>query len=191
MSARFPALPSGSSSALNDLDAQIERHHGVNTNFVYKDSNGNPIGPFSILAYTPDLFKPFMDFGEALLHQPGLTSRMRELAILAVTAAYPTPFVAYAHVRIAEKIDPPLTPEQTDAACKGILPPGLQDKEATAYKVSLIMARGVGTLPEEEWKSAESLLGKESVARIAHFVGFYLYACSLMRMGEVGLPDSD
>ena len=130
-------------------------------------------------------------FGDALLHQSSLTLRMRELAILAVAAVHPTPFVTYAHSHIAQTAPANLSPLQTDSACKGVTPQGLNEKDIMTYETARAMAKGVGMINEEEWRRAEGVLGKEMVARIGHVVGFYLYSCSLMRLGEVGVPTAE
>ena len=132
-----------------------------------------------------------MAFGEAILHQKSLSLRMRELAILAVTAAFPTPFVQYAHKRIAATLEPKLTTEQTSAACEGYTPLGLSEEESVAYDTALVMARGAGALSEEQWERADKALGKQITARIGHVVGFYLHSGTLLRMGDVGIPESE
>ena len=126
--------------------------------------------------------------GNSILHQPSLTQRMRELAILAVIAAWPTPFVEYAHRRIAETLNPRLSEEQINAACKGDKPSNLTEEEEITYETALSMARGIGSIEDELWKKAESKLGTEGMARLGHVVGFYLYSCCLLRLGRVGVP---
>ncbi|KAI9707926.1 MAG: hypothetical protein M1820_004345 [Bogoriella megaspora] len=187
---RFPPTFSSSSSTASDVDALIAKSYGDHPQSLYEDSNGDPIRPFSILSYTYDLFAPFITFSEAILDQPGLLPRMRELAVLAVTAVHPTPFVAHAHSRIATGLVTPLLTKQTDDARKGITPSGLHEKEGVAYETALLMAKGIGTLSEAEWKRGEIALGKEGMARLGQIVGFYLYACCLMRLGEEGVPKS-
>ena len=131
-----------------------------------------------------------MGLGESILHQPLLTTRMRELAIYAVVAVYPTPFVEYAHRSIGRNLKPELSPEQIESACSGSTPSGLAEIEEVAYETALALAKGVGTISDEAWAMAEVKLGKEGLARIGHVVGVYIYSCSLLRLGEIPAPDT-
>ena len=52
MSKRFPANTDPSRPSITDtLDAELAKQYGAKPNFKYKDANGNPIGPFAVLAY--------------------------------------------------------------------------------------------------------------------------------------------
>ena len=140
-----------------------------------------------------------MTTGERILHQPLLTARMRELCILAVTAAHPAPFVAYAHRRIGAALDPaPLTTETTAQACRGTLgdttplpPADLTDDEVVVYRAALRMAKNVGEMTDKDFEEVEVRVGKEGVARIAHVVGWYLGVCLLCRLGKVEVPEEE
>ena len=129
-----------------------------------------------------------MSAGDRILHQPLITPRIRELAILAVTATHPTGFVEYSHRGICQTLESSFSPEQTEALCNGITPSGLTEVEQTAHEAALVMARGVGTMTDEQFATAKAKLSKEMLARIAQLVGFYLYVCSLARLGDVEVP---
>ena len=139
-------------------------------------------------SHTPDLLNPVLDFGASLAHQQNLSPRIRELAIFAVVATYPTPYVEYAHSGIAQTLEQKLESAQIEAACSGATPASLSEREAVAYKTALVLARNMGTLTDEQWSRAERVLGREGVTRVANVVGFYLHMALVMRMGEVGVP---
>jgi hypothetical protein len=128
-----------------------------------------------------------MEIGDAVLTQTGLDSRSRELAILAVCSVYSIPFIQYAHCRIASRFG--LTDSQIKDACSGTTPAGLTDEaERVVYEMSLELASSRGPLSGESWARAEKVLGREKVARVGHTVGFYLYAGSIMRLGNIVPP---
>lgn len=169
------------------FESEVQKHHGDKPNFQYKDENGAPIGPFAVLSYTPDLFQSFMALGDAILNQPGLAPRSRELAILAVTAVYDVPFVMYAHSRIASTAG--FSEEQVTLACEGTTPTGLTESEVITYETALDLARSKGSLDENSWLVAQKELGKENAARLAHVVGLYLYVGAILRLGAIRAPN--
>ena len=57
MSKRFP--PTDTNTVTTDLDVEVQKHHGDNPNFTYKDARGSPMGPFAVMAYR--LFLPSND----------------------------------------------------------------------------------------------------------------------------------
>ena len=209
MSQRFPPIPLDSPSSLGStFQSEVEKHHGHNPNFKYKDQNGAPIGLFAVLSlvsgfgsntcqmvyllncggsYTPELFHSFMAVGNAILNQQDFEPRAREIAILAVMAVYDVPFVLYAHTRIAIRLG--LSKEQVAQACKGTTPTGLTEMEAIAYTAALALARTRGPLDDEIWQRAESLLGRERAARLAHVVRLYLYSSTLLNLGAINAPE--
>lgn len=46
-----------------------------------------------IASYTPNIFRPWMTLGEAVLGQKSFAPRNRELACLAVTAVFAVPYL--------------------------------------------------------------------------------------------------
>lgn len=128
-----------------------------------------------------------MALGDAILNQPGIGPRARELAILAVMSVYNVPFVLYAHRRIAMRLG--LSEEQVSSARKGTTPAGITDEEAVIYRTALALARTRGPLDEQCWQEAERALGREKAARLAHVVGVYLYSSTLLNLGAIPAPE--
>ena len=133
------------------------------------------------------MFVPFMRMGDAIIKQKDFSARERELCVLAVMAIYDVPFVLYAHSRIAMQLG--LSEEQVSSASHGTVPKGLSDDETTVYTTALKLARSRGPLDEETFQHAESILGKERVARVAQVVGFYLYSSTLLNVGAIPVPE--
>ena len=137
-------------------------------------------------SYTPDLFQPFMAIGDAILNQKDFEPRARELVILAVMAVVDCPFVLYAHTRIPVKLG--LSEEQVALAYKGNVPTDLTEEQAIIYTTALELARSRGPLDEQVWQRAETALGREMSARLAHVVGLYLYSSTILNLGAIPAP---
>ena len=128
-----------------------------------------------------------MRMGDAILNQKDFSARERELCVLAVMAVYDVPFVLYAHSRIAMQLG--LSEEQVSSASNGTTPEGISEDEAMVYTTALELARSRGPLEEQTFQHAESVLGKERVARVAQVVGFYLYSSTLLNVGAIPVPE--
>ena len=137
-------------------------------------------------SYTPDLFQPFMGIGDAILNQKDFEPRARELVVLAVMAVIDCPFVLYAHTRLAINLG--LSEEQVADASKGRVPKDLIEEEAIIYTTGLELARSRGPLDEQIWQRAEGALGRKKSARLAHIVGLYLYAGTILNLGAIPAP---
>ena len=127
-----------------------------------------------------------MAVGDAVLNQPNVTARARELAILAVCSTSTIPFVSYAHSKIASSVG--LSIEQVAAARSGVLPEGLAEDEEATFMLALALAGSKDVLEESVWERSVGILGREGVARIAHIVGVYLYSGALLRVGAIEAP---
>ena len=121
-----------------------------------------------------------MALGDAILHQPHVTARVRELAILAVCATHTIPFVSYAHSRVAASLG--LSSEQVNTALKG------EENEEATYKLALELGKSRDVLDQNTWEESVKVLDKEGVARVAQVVGCYLYSGALLRVGAVEAP---
>lgn len=203
MSERFPPL--GLDNELTrELESDLEKHYGLAPDFKWKNDEGAPLGPFAVLAYvvklrpyvrtstdqavryTPELFHPWMGLGDAVLNQKDFGPRNREIACLAVIAIFNVPFIQYAHERIAVQVG--LSQAQVSSAVKGTTPEGLTANEVSVYTTSLALARARGPLDKDSWQEAESKLGKEGAARLGHVVAWFIYNCTLLKLGAVDVP---
>ena len=140
-------------------------------------------------SYTPDLFAAYSALGQGILKQADISPIERELAVLAVVAVLDVPYVLYAHTRIA--LESGMTEKQIVSASNRSEPAGLTEEESVFYLTALELADSRLALKEEVWQRAETVLGKTKCARLAHIVGFYLYAASLLRLGAVSAPTED
>ena len=101
---------------------------------------------------------------------------------------FDVPFIRYAHERIGIKVG--LSPEQISAAIKGVTAEGLTDTEAVIYETALKLARAKGALDKESWLEAESKLGKDGAARLAHVIAWFMYNSTLLNLGALDVPSA-
>ena len=137
-------------------------------------------------SYTPDLFRPWMVLGGAVLNQKDLGPRNRKLVRLAVTAVFDVPFIKYAHERLAVKVG--LSQEQVGSATEGEIPEGLTDNEAVIYITALKLAHAKGPLDKKSWQEVEGKLGKDGAARVGHAVAWFVYNSTLLNLGAIDVP---
>lgn len=207
---RFPPiLPSSLTQeqkrAYDEIDAMHEKEFGSTSPYIFKDSTGAMIGPFAPLlfvpslltyqlanysprSYTPSLVRPSLILASAINSQPALTSRMHELAILAIGAIYGTAYVLYAHSRLA--LSDGLSAAQISSACKGKTPSDLPEEETVTYEFSAALARERGLLKEDVWERAMARVGREVLAALVNVVGGYSHTCVVVNAGDVGVPES-
>ncbi|MCJ1390654.1 hypothetical protein MMC18_003515 [Xylographa bjoerkii] len=153
----------------------------------YKDKDGNLLGPYSSLHYTPELIDPWFGLAGAVVGQARFSVKEREISILAVLAAYDAPFVLYAHSEIAVVCG--LSKEQVQQAIDGKVPVGLSEQEAMVYELSLKLASFRGPLDRESFNRAENVLGKAKIAGLAHLVTGYIHVAMLTNIGDGAVPE--
>lgn len=140
----------------------------------------------TLSSYTPQLSRPFVSLASVITTLPHLTSRVRELAILATASIYKAPFVLHAHSRIAQSVG--LTQDQIIDAKTGKMPAGLDRVEQAAWDFSNRLAGTRGPLDTVTWETARNVLGIEGVAELAHVVGAYASLCLFQNAADVGVP---
>jgi hypothetical protein len=137
-------------------------------------------------SYTPDIGVSMMEFGDVILNQKGISVRERELAILAICGVFESPFIAYAHKKVA--LASGLEDYQVEVACVRRTPAGLTTEEAAVYDLSLELAQTRTMLNDTDFLKYERLLGKEKCLRVAHIAGLYIYTATFMRLTNLQAP---
>lgn len=140
-------------------------------------------------SYTPEISQPFVSLAAVIPTLPHLTPRVRELAILATASTYDAPFILYAHSRIAQSVG--LSPGQIADASVGKTPAGLDAVEEAAWAFSRRLAGTRGPLDTATWQNAQSCLGREGVANLAHVTGAYAYLSMFQNAADIRLPGGE
>jgi hypothetical protein len=94
---RFPATSQTPEQAAAAAEAERIVLSKPGPTFQLKDADGNLLGPFSALSYTPSTFLPYLDYANVFTSLPQLTSKERELAILATCLVTKSAYALYAH----------------------------------------------------------------------------------------------
>jgi 4-carboxymuconolactone decarboxylase len=189
MSTRFPTpspqdLNPSQLTVTRDATALVRETFG--TNFELHDSQGELLGPFAPLTYTPTTFIPWLQYGHSVVTMPQVSARERELATLAVCSTTHAEFILYAHKRISLSLG--LSKKQVEAAAEGKMPQSLNEQESVVYEIGLGIARGLGKLESEQWEKGDKVLGKEKMAALLQIVGWYLLSSVLVNGAESPTP---
>jgi 4-carboxymuconolactone decarboxylase len=156
--------------------------------FRLRNDDGTLTGPFDLFLHAPTVGAAFSGVGEAIRYGTGLSARIRELAILAVSGHHGCAFERYAHERVARQIG------MLDAEIAGAL--ALDDldladpAEAAAYAFSrqVLQRRSVG---DALYAEAVARLGEEQVVELTALVGYYEALALLLDVFEVGVPEQE
>lgn len=186
---RFPTSSLPPSTLAELADAEIAVHNTIDPNIQLKDSSGNLLGPFGPLAYTPSTLPPYLAFATAINTTPHLSTRERELVVLATTSVTKSAYIAYAHSKAGAAAG--LSEEQVDAASRGCDAGevgGLSEREGVVYSLGLEMTRGFGRLGDEAFEGAVGVLGREGVSAVAQVVGAYFLGAVLVEVGGAEVP---
>lgn len=185
---RFPAdsQTPEQKAALAEAERLTKKIYGES--FKLKDPQGNLLGPFGILAYTPKTFLAYLNYTQAYTTLPNLTPRERELSTLATVSVTKSDYVEYAHQQIGISVG--LTKAQVERASKGRVPKGLSDREECIYELALDLAQDFGVMKDRDFSRAVSLLGREGIAALTQLVGGYMLSSTLVSVAGVPVPDS-
>ncbi|KAF2229269.1 hypothetical protein EV356DRAFT_475695 [Viridothelium virens] len=185
--ARFPVITSDESMPSRQL---IEK--GADTllsrapYLEYKDAEGNYLGPFASLIYTPDIIEAYFQCAFAVGKQERFTPRERELCVLAVLAVYDAPYPLYIHSEVAVKCG--ISASEVQQAVNGKTPDGLEKVEAIIYNFSLNLAQSRSPLDAATFEEARNVLGRERVAGLAQLVCAYVQVSILSNIDGGKIP---
>lgn len=186
--ARFPADQQSpeQKAAFAEAERLVKATYG--SSFQLKDGNGNLLGPFGILSYTPTTFLSYLNYTQAYTILPHLTAKERELSILATASVTESEYIIYAHKSIGISVG--LTKKQVKDASEGEVPEGLGKRERFVYKTALRIARKFGTMSDDLFDEAVQQLGRDGIAQLSQEVGGYLLSSVLVNVADVQVPKS-
>jgi hypothetical protein len=160
----------------------------LGSSFKLKDDQGNLLGPFGILSYTPKTFLPYLNYTSSYTSLTSLTAKERELSVLATASVTKSDYILYAHKSIGISVG--LTKRQAEDAADGDTPDNLSDREEFVYELALKMAKKFGVLSDKQFKEAVDVIGREGIAQLSQVVGGYLLSSVLVNVADVPVPTS-
>jgi hypothetical protein len=185
---RFPSdgQTAEQKSALAEAARIAKQIYG--SSYTLEDAQGNLLGPFGILSYTPKSFLGYLNYTQQYATLPYITAKERELCTLATVSVTKSAYINYAHQKIGISVG--LTKEQVERASKGHVPKKLTDREELVYELALDIAKDFGFLKTKDFKEAVSVIGREGIAQVAQMVGGYMLSSVLVTVADVAVPKS-
>ena len=186
--ARFPAdgQTEEQKAAFAEAEKLVAQTYG--SSFQLKDAQGNLLGPFGVLSYTPTTFIPYLNYSQSFATLPYITPKERELSVLATTSVTKNAYILYAHKAIGISVG--LTAAQAQDASEGRLPKHLQEREIFVFELALKIAKKFGTLDDKLFDVAVQKIGRDGIAQLSQVVGGYLLAGVLVNVADVAVPTS-
>ncbi|MCX2931736.1 carboxymuconolactone decarboxylase family protein [Mycobacterium sp. CVI_P3] len=160
-----------------------DRKDGAVAALPLVDDDGHLAGPFNAMLLNPDLGMALQQLGTAVRYRGELSPRSRELAILAVAAAWRCQFELDAHSVIGEGVG--LSAAEM-AATRDDKPVRLPDDEETAVLVATRTLVRNADLAQDEYDSAAAVLGPAKLFELSTLVGYYSLLALQMRIFDVG-----
>ncbi len=156
--------------------------------FRLTEDDGSLVGPFSTLLLSPVVGDALQSVGSAIRFGCGLSSLVREVAILAVAAHRRSPFEWWAHEPIGRRAG--LDDAQIAALHAGETPSFEDDTAAATYAFSRALIAG-GRPDDASYEAAREALGLDGVMELVTLVGYYTLLAQLMETFDVGVPSGE
>jgi alkylhydroperoxidase family enzyme len=153
--------------------------------FRLTDDEGRLEGPFNAMLVSPGVGHALQDLGAAVRYRTSLNDRAREIAILALAALRRSDFEWYAHERVGRRAG--LTETEMSALQQGGTPDSLSPDEAVLLRTTRLLATD-GDLGDDEFRTAEERLGRETLAELVVLVGYYDLLALTLRVWRTPLP---
>jgi len=149
------------------------------------DGSGGLIGPFNAMLYAPGVGHALQALGAAVRYRTALPDRIREIAVLAVAAAWRSDFELYAHEALARAAG--VTDAEIEALRAGGEVPLRDEVERAALGVvrALLLKRD---LDEAGYRAARDTLGEAALVELSTLVGYYSTIALQMRIFRVTAP---
>jgi 4-carboxymuconolactone decarboxylase len=149
--------------------------------FLLTDADGTLRGPFNLMLVVPSVGAAVQALGAAVRFETNLSARVRELAILAVAAAWSCEFERHAHEAVGRGIG--LSDAEIDAVRHGRLPVTLSSAEAACHRAVLLII--AGDLSDEQWDELAPAIGTRALYELSTLVGYYAMLALQIRIFRV------
>ena len=148
--------------------------------------DGSLIGPYGVLLHHPEVARPFQALVRAIQTIPGLSLYGREVAIAVAGSRSHAAYEQYAHQIIATQ-RAGITADELREIHTGRCPDSLTDEGKAAFELATALGRP-GVLDQAVYDRVIGVLGKDGVAAVVHFTGFYSYVGVLLNGFDVKVP---
>jgi len=156
--------------------------------FRLTEADGSLVGPFNTLLLSPVVGDAVQSVGSAIRFGCGLSSLVREVAILSVAAHRRSPFEWWAHEPIGRQAG--LNDAQTAALHAGDTPDFDDETASATYAFCQALIAG-GRPDDASYEAARDALGLDGVMELVTLVGYYTLLAQLMETFDVGVPSGE
>lgn len=154
--------------------------------FSLVDESGRLQGPPAAWVLVPPVGRALEQLGGAMRYELTLPARACEIAILLVAHHHQSPFELHAHVRAGAAAG--LSREDLDALAAGQPPAFRTEEERITYTVTRrILA--VGTLDDDEFAQAASVLGAGRLFELVTLIGHYTLVALQLSVFDLMPPE--
>ena len=141
-------------------------------------------GPFALMLLQPAIGSALQEVGSAVRYAGRLSSREREIAILAVAAGTGCAFEAWAHDRVGRSLGIDLQ-ELADIAAGTFTTPDA--RERVCHDVARLLVAG-GRVDERTFGEASAHIGAADLYELTVLAGYYTTLAWTLRVFDVGIP---
>lgn len=146
------------------------------------NEEGALTGPFPPMLAFPKFGIPALSFVRSLDHYATLSKKVREVAILTVGSAFGARFELYAHEIMAKHVG--FSATEVASLASGIRPAALNQEEAIAYEIAVILTKG-RIVPDSAYNLAKEILGQDGLAELIFLVGAYTLLATVLNGFDV------
>jgi 4-carboxymuconolactone decarboxylase len=158
---------------------------GESAHFEVKTADGRLIGPFNPMLYSPAISSRLLDLMDIEGNDTSLSTRVREVTILAVGTVWGTDYELYAHKAAARQAG--FSENQIATLAGGQLPDGLSDQEQIAHRYARQLS-AEHHVDADLYRSAVEALGDQGVVDLTYLIGTYHITCSLLNSFSIPAP---
>ena len=169
------------------LDAQFIPW-ATGNGFEGKTPDGELIGPFNPLLYSPQLNMGYVQLTNAEAGHTRLDKRLREVVILTVGAVWHAHYELYAHTAVARTVG--LPDDAIDALLHGGSSDQLTPQEQIAHRFAHQLATDHQVDPDI-YHQAETVFGRPGLVDLVYLIGMYLFTCALLNAFDIPAPSGD
>lgn len=168
-----------------DAIAGGDRAKGVQ-HFPLTAPDGSLHGPFGIMLHAPGIGAALQELGSTIRYRTGLSTRVREIAILQVATAYDSDFERFAHEAVGRAAG--LSEEELAALRAGTFTSADVVEQASAELCAFLLGRR--HVDDASYTALSDTLGVDSMIELTTLVGYYSTLAQLLELFAVGAPET-
>lgn len=144
--------------------------------------DGTLNGPFGVFLFAPAVGYSLQELGAALRTETSLTSRERELAIIAVASELRCQYELSAHLTVARALG--VTESDIDAVLTGTDPADV----ALSALIRFVRANAQDATPRQAFEAITAHFDRRAVVEILALVAYYRGLASMLNLLNIEVP---